>query len=78
MERELSKFTVVKPTLVSIGLLRISISSLMGLIDRMLIMSVTIWLWIGRMGWMDVTPENRDISLSNSCIMKWRRARCRG
>jgi hypothetical protein len=43
----------------------------------MLIMSETIWLWIGRMDWMDVTPENRVISLSSFCIMKWRRAKCR-
>jgi hypothetical protein len=78
MVNELWRFTVVKPTLVSIGLLRISISNLMGLLARMLIMSVTIWLWIGRMDWMDVTLENRDISLSSFYIMKWRRARCRG
>jgi hypothetical protein len=77
MERESSRFTVVKPTLVSTGLLRISISNPMGLIDRMLIMFVIIWLWTGRMGWMDVILENRDISLSSFCIMKWRRAKCK-
>jgi hypothetical protein len=77
MEKESSKFTVVKPILVSIGHLRISTSSQMALLELMSITFVTIWLWIGRMGWMDVTLENRDISLSSSCITKWRRAKCR-
>jgi hypothetical protein len=78
MVNESSRFTAVKPTLASIGLLRISISNPMGLIDRMLIMSVITWSWIGRMDWMGVTLENRDISLSSFYIMKWKRARCRG
>jgi hypothetical protein len=75
MGNELSKFIVVKPTLVSIGPLRISISNLMGLIDQMLIMSVITWSWTGRMGWMNVILENLGISLSSFCIMRWRRAR---
>jgi hypothetical protein len=76
MVKESSKYIVVKPIPVSIGLLKISISNRMGLIDRTLIMFATILLWIGRMGWMGVILENRDINLSSFCIMRWRRAKC--
>lgn len=70
-----SRFIAVKPIPVSTGHSRISISSRMALVDQKSSMSVIIWLWIGRTGWMDVILGNRDISLSSSCIMRWRRAK---